>query len=136
MLSNRMAFALLAVACLAAAAGGGYLATRQNVAPTPVGAVAAIAPAATPAAKPVQETEAVVGTPEVKPTLPAEAPAPAAKRSEPIAKPVIRTVNGSDASPRGRPKSACTAGSATVNDHMPTPPMVLMTTQIASRTQE
>ncbi len=33
MFPNRLAFALLAVACLAAAAGGGYLATRQNAVP-------------------------------------------------------------------------------------------------------
>ena len=30
MLSNRLAFAALAIACIGAAAGGGYLATRQN----------------------------------------------------------------------------------------------------------
>jgi type IV secretory pathway VirB10-like protein len=74
MLSNRLAFAALAVACIAAAAGGGYLATRQNTVPTP--AVAQTVPASTaqpafastpaapamvPATTPVQETEAVVG---------------------------------------------------------------------------
>jgi hypothetical protein len=32
MLSNRLAFAALAVACIAAAAGGSYVALRQNVA--------------------------------------------------------------------------------------------------------
>jgi hypothetical protein len=71
MLSNRLAFAALAVACLVAAAGGGYLATRQNAVPTPAVAqtmppeaapAASPAPAtATPPAPPVQETEAVVG---------------------------------------------------------------------------
>src|SRR5262245_25895923 len=35
MLSNRLAFAGLALACIAAAAGGGYFAARQTVAPTP-----------------------------------------------------------------------------------------------------
>ena len=38
MLSNRLAFAALAIACLGAAAGGGYLATRQNVVPSPASA--------------------------------------------------------------------------------------------------
>src|SRR3954471_5341409 len=38
MLSNRLAFAALTVACLAAAAGGGYLATRQNTVPAPASA--------------------------------------------------------------------------------------------------
>jgi len=73
MLSNRLAFAALAVACIGAAAGGGYLATRQNTVPTPMSAQGqpAVAPGAAPAgapqtataasAKPVQETEGVVG---------------------------------------------------------------------------
>ena len=80
MLSNRLAFAALAIACIGAAAGGGYLATRQNTVPTPASAQAetAMATAPVPAqphdpavappqgttaapAKAVQETEAVVG---------------------------------------------------------------------------
>ena len=80
MLSNRFAFAALAIACIGAAAGGGYLATRQNTVPTPAsaqvqttGATAPVpAPPASPAvatqpgtpaapAKAVQETESVVG---------------------------------------------------------------------------
>jgi hypothetical protein len=38
MLSNRLAFVALAIACVGAAAGGGYLATRQNTVPTPAAA--------------------------------------------------------------------------------------------------
>ena len=38
MLSNRLAFAALAIACIGAAAGGGYLATRQNTVPAPASA--------------------------------------------------------------------------------------------------
>src|SRR5947209_15240362 len=38
--------------------------------------------------------------------------------------PIIVSVYGMDASARATPKSACTAGSATTTDHMPTPPMV------------
>ena len=37
---------------------------------------------------------------------------------------IIVSVYGSDASPRATPNSACTVGSATTTDHMPTPPMV------------
>jgi hypothetical protein len=73
-MSNRVAFAVLAVACLCAAAGGGFLATRQNAIPVPASAQsapaamqpsAAAVPTTTTAAsqateKPVQETEAVV----------------------------------------------------------------------------
>ncbi len=67
MVSNRLAFGAVAIACIAAAGGGGYLATRQNAVPTPASAAvnsapaqAVPAPVATPD-RPVQETEAVVG---------------------------------------------------------------------------
>jgi len=80
MLSNRLAFAALAIACIGAAAGGGYLATRQNVVPSPASAQMQTLPPTTSAApapltataepssptaasapQAVQETEAVVG---------------------------------------------------------------------------
>jgi hypothetical protein len=91
MLSNRLAFAALAVGCLGAAAGGGYLASRQNAVPAPVAAQAqppaALAQPVAP--QPVQETEAVVGDTASRPA-PAPAPAPAPvtksapqKRNEP-----------------------------------------------------
>src|SRR5262245_34237736 len=81
MLSNRLAFVLLAAACISAAAGGGYLATRQNAVPVPASAegkssVAPVAPGPIPAAapgtpltaeRPVQETEAIVGDSRPKP---------------------------------------------------------------------
>ena len=48
MFSNRLAFVALSVACIAAAAGGGYLASHQNAVPTPAAAqVAATQPAPT-----------------------------------------------------------------------------------------
>src|SRR5437879_1189642 len=62
MLSNRLAFAALAVACIGAAAGGGYLASRHDAAPAV--AQGARAPVlSTPrasTAEAVQETEAIV----------------------------------------------------------------------------
>lgn len=63
MFSNRLVFAAVALACVLAAGAGGYIASRQNAVPAPVAATSAPAPAATvaPAARPVQETEAVVG---------------------------------------------------------------------------
>src|SRR5262245_39143 len=74
MLSNKLAFAALALACIGAAGAGGYLASRQNAVPAPASAqtVAPAQPAAapntavpqaaaSPAPQPVQETEAVVG---------------------------------------------------------------------------
>ncbi len=88
MLPNRLAFAALAIACIGAAAGGGYLASRQNAVPAPASAQVQTAPqpaqASTPAAaeappRPVQETEAVVGD---TPARPAPARSAAAKRTE------------------------------------------------------
>ena len=42
----------------------------------------------------------------------------------PKPKPIIVSVYGSDAPARATPNSACTAGSATTTDHIPTPPSV------------
>jgi hypothetical protein len=95
MSSNRLAFAALGMACIASAAAGGYLATRQNTVPTPAAAmspppaaspVAAAVPAAPVATavpeRPVQETEAVVTDSARKSTVVAK-PTVAAKRAEP-----------------------------------------------------
>jgi type IV secretory pathway VirB10-like protein len=78
MFSNRLAIAAIGVACVAAAAGGSYLATRQNAgevaAPT-----AQAASATAPGSQPVQETEAVVGdAPKAAPAATAPAPEPPA----------------------------------------------------------
>jgi hypothetical protein len=59
MLSNRLAFAALAVVCIAAAAGGGYFASRQNGA-LPADRASAPATDLTPTGVPVAETEALV----------------------------------------------------------------------------
>lgn len=101
MLSNRLAVAALGVACIAAAAGGGYLATRQNSVPTPAAAapLASLVPAVTtperPATTPerpapaVQETEAVVGDAKTgSAPPPANAPAAKLKRDIVVARPV------------------------------------------------
>ena len=60
MVSNRLALAALATACIGAAGAGGYLATRHNVAS--MAAPEAAAASATATSKPVQETEASVST--------------------------------------------------------------------------
>jgi hypothetical protein len=59
---NKLAFGGLALGCLAAAAGGGYLAARQTPAPVAPVSVAAPSPAATSetAASPVTESEGVI----------------------------------------------------------------------------
>jgi type IV secretory pathway VirB10-like protein len=92
MFSNRLAFAALALACIAAAAGGGFLASRQNTVPAPAmaqsptsatpatGAAPTTAPTSLATAeRPVQETEAVVG--DTKPQAPS-AKSSGAKRAE------------------------------------------------------
>src|SRR5262245_61098877 len=94
MLSNRLAIAAIGVACVAAAAGGSYLATRQNVAEiaTPP---AQAASATAPVRQPVQETEAVVGDlPKAAPPSVAAAPEPApvpGKRTEKPSRPAAST---------------------------------------------
>ena len=82
MFSNRFAFAVLGVACIAAAGVGGYLASRQNLAPAAPLAVtvpaATTSTAATTPDRPVQETEAVVRD------APAATPIPSAAKATPI----------------------------------------------------
>src|SRR2546428_11827798 len=81
MFSHRLAFAALGAACIAAAAGGGYLASRQNAVPAPVAASSTTSlasipgpvPAAVTPERPVQETQAGGGGPRPQ-TPPAHAP--------------------------------------------------------------
>jgi hypothetical protein len=86
MLSNRLAFAALALACIGAAAGGGYLASRQMNAPAAARTVDAVTEPAPSAEAPVEETEAIVNDaarpPATTATPPAKPPSsrPASKR--------------------------------------------------------
>ena len=84
MLSHRLAFAALAVACIAAAAGGSYVASRQNVAP-PAAIASGHAAAETSSPSPVQETEALVGDTRLKAEADPASTAPAERvpRAEP-----------------------------------------------------
>src|SRR5690349_21373997 len=105
MFSNRLAFAALGIACVGAAAGGSYLATRHNVADVASPpAQAAAATTTTPAAQPVQETEAVVGDT----AKPAAAAAPAAEPS-PAPAPKPRAESAARASRPARPATTTTA---------------------------
>ena len=113
MLSNRLVFAALAIACIGAAAGGGYLAMRQNTVPAP--ASAQVQPAAAPAPSPSpsatsapitsspsaastkagqdQETEGVASPSPRKPASPTKAVA--AKSVEPPARAGVRDTHAS-----------------------------------------
>jgi hypothetical protein len=78
-MSSRVLAGVLAAGCLTAAAGGAYMAVRQNVVqPVPVAASPSVPAPASPAVAPVAETEAIV-TPPAKPQ--AEA-VPAASASQ------------------------------------------------------
>ncbi|HZT78268.1 MAG TPA: TrbI/VirB10 family protein [Vicinamibacterales bacterium] len=143
MLSNRLAFAALAVACIAAAAGGGYLGTRQNAVPAPASAqtaavtqpaqapAAAAAPsaAAAPAPAAVPETEAVVTEP--KPAAPArrvdkarEASAPKSARAAATQPPPLASTWPSAAAqpPAPLPAPAPPADAAPKPDEHAAPP--------------
>ena len=74
---------LLVAACVTAAAGGAYLAVRQNAAGPTAVATPNSSATGTPAAQPVTETEALVTPAGAPKPASAEAPdpAPAAERS-------------------------------------------------------
>jgi hypothetical protein len=117
MFSNRLAFGALGVACIAAAAGGGYLASRQNTVPAPLAATSGPAPAASPdrPAPAVQETEAVVGdtkaaAPEPQASATSPKPASTAKRAEPAPKPAARNAPPGASARTNRPAANNTPG--------------------------
>jgi type IV secretory pathway VirB10-like protein len=95
MLSKPVVFGLVAAACVTAAAGGAFVAVRQNAADQAAVAVPQ-APANGPAAQPVSETEAVLTpTPAAQPSDTAQkdakesvtsSPTQAAEAPEPVAK--------------------------------------------------
>ena len=115
MLSNRFAFAALAVACITAAAGGGYLASRQNAVPAPVTAAAPI-PTTSASATPVQETEAIVSETTTRRERP-QVPAPVA--SAPIIGKRIAAVAPKTA-PANRVETAPASTAAKASDPLPT----------------
>jgi hypothetical protein len=150
MLSNRLAFAALAVACIGAAAGGGYLATRQNTVPTPASAQAqtaatpalttapAVAPQAEaiPPAKAVQETEGVIGD---APRTAAPAPkASAAKQADPPARASAARKNSPAAPTIAHREPAPLAANNSALPQLPPPPApaIVETAPVAPRPDE
>ena len=108
MFSNRAAFAALALACLAAAAGGGYLATRQSAEPIAPPAATA-SEQLSPAAQPVQETEATVGDPAPSAQPAPAAPAPVAQVATTRAAAPTSTRSAAPVRPTARERSTPTA---------------------------
>jgi type IV secretory pathway VirB10-like protein len=111
MVSNRLAFASLGIVCAVAAAGGGYLATRQNVADPSSAASPAIElqGSSMPSAQPVQETEAIIG--DAKPSQTRQASA-----AEPVVAKPAATAPRRAPQPAKTIKPAATSPSARAHD--------------------
>jgi type IV secretory pathway VirB10-like protein len=135
MFSKPLAFGLLALGCVTAAAGGAYLATRHTAADVPAATRTAAPPSTAPSTpateKPVAETEAAVNAEEPAP----EAPAPSSPKSSvgaatsSAAAPVRRSVpdkpkvnRSSDAPPRSRPAREAAPAAATAEAPAPAAP--------------
>src|SRR6266852_96083 len=112
MFSNRLAVAVLAVACVTAAGLGGYFAAHQNAVPTPAAAQSQPADFAPSAAsspstpnRPVTETEAVVGDAVKPPVATPPAAAPVTSSSSAATTPSARskTAKRADPVPASRP---------------------------------
>src|SRR4029453_17058198 len=106
MSSNRLAFAAVAIGCLLASAGGGYLASRWSA--PPVAASDAPASATTQTSSiAVQATELprTENTFRTAATPPATSPAPAARRAEPAATSTARNAPPAPARTRVNEKS-------------------------------
>jgi hypothetical protein len=104
-MSSRILAGILAAGCVTAAAGGAYVAVHQTPA-TPVPVAAAPAAPSEPAARPVSETEAVVGgTAPARPSEPA-APATAAPAPKGSVNPVREAPRSAAPSVRRDPPPA------------------------------
>ena len=115
MISNRLAFAALGIACVAAAAGGGYMATRDNAASrssTATETAATVTPADRPLPAPEHATETVAHS--------QAAPAPSTPASRTIA-PAPRTASASKPLPASSsaPKPAARAEQTALPEHAP-----------------
>jgi len=155
MSSNRLAIAALALACIASAAAGGYLATRQNAVPTPAAAMTpepvapasatpSAAPATTPAAapvvaavpeRPVQETEAVVTEPAKKSTATAKQTV-ASKRAEPPANAARQTGAAPASARHDQPPPLTSTWPASASSQPPAAPAPPSTEPAPSRVDE
>lgn len=119
MFSNRLAYAALGVACVAASGVGAYLATRQNISSAAVpAAAAASASTAVPVAQAaVQESQVAVPAPAPAPRLPSSArtnPVPRTDRTRlrRIDAPVRQSVRKPDEAPAAQSEQAQPADQA------------------------
>jgi hypothetical protein len=127
-MSSRVLASLLAAGCLTAAAGGAYLAVRQNVVqPAPVAAAPAPAPAPAPeqpssAATPVSETEAIVSD-TAKPKAEAEpaTPKPSAPSKSVAPAPIVAKETPKAASSPRRESAPAPSKPRNTNTNSPAP---------------
>jgi hypothetical protein len=122
MLSNRFAFGALAIACIGAAAGGGYIASRQNNAVSTATAASTSGQSLTPSSTtaPVQETEAIVDE-TVLPSSPRRSvAAPSGKALEQVSKRAASAVSELDRSTGFAPSSGPVATGVKASEPLPT----------------
>ena len=101
MIPKSLVLGLLAVGCVAAAAGGAYVAVRQNATPAATAAVGPVLSSGQPVSEPVSETEAVV-TPAAEAVATPATEASVTPRKEALAPPLAANPNPARAT---RPKS-------------------------------
>ena len=141
MISRPVLLALLAAGCVTAAAGGAYVAVRQNAvdAATPSGVTQFAAPAPVPATDPAQPapvaaTDALVSpsAPAPEPPVEVETPRPASPKTAPPAaprprRPVERQTTSAERRPRPSVEPAgpsAQAPESATNGATPMPPVV------------
>jgi hypothetical protein len=108
MSSKPLAVGLLAVGCVTAAAGGAYVAVRQNAEPAAAAPVAVAPATAAPLERAVVETEAVVAPERPLSALAAEpsVPAPTPRSVSKPARPRSERTSSRPAAPASRPERA------------------------------
>jgi len=118
-MSSRVLAGLLVAGCLTAAAGGAYMAVRQNVV-QPVPVAASPAAPASPAVTPVAETEAIVSGAAKPRAEAAPAPSVAATPSQSVA-PSRETLKNASPAPRREPLPAPAPASKARPSNAPAP---------------
>jgi hypothetical protein len=125
MFSNRFAFIVLGLACITAAAGGGYLAIRQNTVPVPAAAAGA-PPAGSPS--PTAATDRGVPDRPVDKTEPAQAPEPIVNSRTAKAPSKPSTTRRDDRPTAARPGFSATSSQAAATPQTPATPQLPPTT--------
>ena len=128
MISKAIALGLVGAGCVAAAAGGAYVAVRENASVQPTAVTAPVTPAEPQAPKPVSETEAVV-TPKAPAPVPEPAPVELAPKPVERSRPRRASAEPSQRAPRAAvppPSSPAVAQerAAAPVEAPPTPPVV------------